>query len=233
MNGMTGLVLAIAPLTVLAAVSPVIFLNASTVASNGGRDALARFAGGNLFVLVVVGASSMGLLGAQAAGLAARELASRAANITLATVLLGYGAWLVVGYRRRHSGRRAGAPIPAPAPPEPAPPAAPTASRPVARGLFGWGVIGMATNVTTLPLLVSVSQRIGLAQVAAVLKVLVLAVVLAVVLTPAWLPGLFLAVAPDRVEVSQSARLGVARWTTLASIAACALGGAFLIWRAV
>ena len=218
MTGLGGLLVSIAPLTVFAAVSPVIFLNASTVASTGGKASWARFAGGNLVVLLLLGTASMGLFGTSAESLAEQEGESRWVDVVLAGLLLGYGISLVLAHRRVHG--------------RPAPDAPVIPQRGASHGTFMWGAVGMATNFTTLPLFVSVAQRIGLAQVTEPVKVLVLAGTISVVLTPAWLPAALLEIAPAHVEVGTAARRRVARWMSLASIGACLVGSAFLLWHA-
>lgn len=204
--------LSVLPLTILAAVSPVIFLNASTVVTNdGGRGAI-RFLAGNALVLVVLGGASMGLLGAAAAGDAARALASRWVDAALALVLIGYAVKLIR------------------APHQP-PPTAGQVVRP-SRGVFAWGVIGMLTNYTTLPLYLSVAQRLGASPLPAVVNVLYLLVATALVLAPAWLPALLLRVAPGLVAVSPRWEGRIARGTRTASIVACFIGATFLLWHA-
>lgn len=219
MESAVHLIGVIAPLTVLAAISPVIFLNASTVATNNGFGGALRFALGNLLVLTVLGTASMGLLGASAAGLAARELASRDVDLVLAVLLLGYGA-----YQARQA---RSAPHPSTVAELPAGEPVPT------RGQFPFGILGMATNFTTLPLYVSVAQRLGAADQPLVVRVALLAAVTGVVLTPAWLPLALLRLAPAAVRVSPHRRAWVAAGTRLASVVACLVGGAFLIWHAL
>lgn len=210
MSSAGALALSILPLTLLAAISPIVFLNASTVASNTGMRGAAQFVGGNLLVLGVIGAASMGLLGAAAASFTERELASRTVDALLALLLVGYGVRLL----RRHT---------TPAPADPGDPH---------RGVFAWGAIGMATNFTTLPLYVAVAQRLGSSPLPVEVTVPCLVASTAVVLTPAWLPALLLRLAPSRVGVKDRGRARVARWTRVASIAACGVGGTFLLWHA-
>lgn len=204
--------LSVLPLTILAAVSPVIFLNASTVATNDGERGAMQFLAGNALVLAVLGGASMGLLGAAAADDAARALASRWVDAALALVLIGYAVKLIR------------------TPPKP-PPTTGQAVVP-SRGIFAWGVIGMLTNYTTLPLYLSVAQRLGASPLPAVVNVVYLLVATALVLTPAWLPALLFRVAPDLVVVSPRWEGRIARGTRTASIVACFIGATFLLWHA-
>jgi hypothetical protein len=91
----------------------------------------------------------MGLMGAATSQLIAADLASCGVDLTLAMVLIAYGAWQVVRSRRERTamGASHGAKDDA----------LPTGDR----GLFAAGLLGMLTNFTTLPLYLSVAQRIG------------------------------------------------------------------------
>lgn len=211
------MVLSVIPLALLGAVSPVVFLNATTATANGGPVAGRRLLAGTLCVLAALGIAGMGLLGATAASFAGREIASRAVDAALALVLLGYAALLL---SRRLRSRR-GASVSQPA----------TSGH--QRGWFALGAVGMSTNFTTLPLYLALAQRLGAADLLAVVKVALLGVCTAIVLTPAWLPLLMVRVAPARQSFGAGAQARVARWTTAASIIACLLGGAFLLHRAV
>ncbi|TWE11558.1 hypothetical protein [Rudaeicoccus suwonensis] len=210
------LILGLLPLVLLASISPVIFLNASSVAASSGARAVLRFVVGNAIVLTILGTLSLGLLGAAAASFAQRELASRTADGILAALLLAYGARLLVAemHHQRAADRSMGT---APAP----------------QGLVSWGVLGMATNFTTLPLYIAVAQRLGSSTLPGWLAVVTLAVVTVLVLTPAWLPGLLVRVAPAATNVSPQTRAKVAASTRAASIVACLLGSIFLLWHVV
>ena len=137
------------PLVLIAAVSPVLFLNASRVVQAAGISAGLCFAGGAVLCLIALGIPTMGLMGAATSQLIAADLASRGVDLALALVLIAYGAWQVVRSRRDRtaagasSGNRDDA--------------LPTG----ARALFAAGLLGMLTNFTTLPIYLSVAQRIG------------------------------------------------------------------------
>jgi hypothetical protein len=83
------------PLVLIAAVSPVLFLNASRVVEAAGIAAGLCFAGGAVLCLVALGIPTMGLMGAATSQLLAADLASRGVDLTLALVLIAYGAWQV------------------------------------------------------------------------------------------------------------------------------------------
>jgi Flp pilus assembly protein protease CpaA len=80
------------PLVLIAAVSPVLFLNASRVVEAAGISAGFSFACGAVLCLVALGIPTMGLMGAATSRLVAVGLASRGVDLALALVLITYGA---------------------------------------------------------------------------------------------------------------------------------------------
>lgn len=206
------------PLAVLAAISPIVFLNASTVATNYGVPGVGRFLTGNAIVLVLIGVPSLGLLGDAAASFTRRELASQVVDGVLGLALLTYGGWLwhsrVRAARATTSERD-------------------QASEAARRGLIAWGALGMITNFTTLPLYLSICGHIGASVLNAFWQAVVLAAAIVLILAPAWIPLLLLQIAPGRTRVSERARARVASGTRIASIAACIIGGALLVGHAV
>ena len=91
------------PLVLIAAVSPVLFLNASRVVEAAGISAGLYFAGGAVLCLVGLGIPTMGLMGAATSQRVAADLASRGVDLALALVLIAYGAWQVVRSRRNRT----------------------------------------------------------------------------------------------------------------------------------
>jgi hypothetical protein len=210
-----GLLAYVVPVTLLAAVSPVMFLNASTIATNFGMPGVVRFVSGNALVLAVLAVLSVGLLGAEATRFAEEELASGVVDATLGVLLIAYGVYLlrhhlsdpVTGADQRDQAGR--------------------------RGLFTWGLLGMATNYTTLPLFASATQHIGVSRLPLLaITALVLAVMM-VVLVPAWAPGALLRLAPAHPLVSDGLRGRVAAGARVISILACFLGGGVLVIHAL
>ncbi len=218
MNDLGELLTFVLPLAVLAAISPIVFLNASTVATNYGIPGVSRFLTGNAIVLVLIGVPSLGLLGDAAASFTRRELASQVVDGVLGLVLLAYGGWLwhsrVRAARSSTSERD-------------------QVSEAARRGLIAWGALGMITNFTTLPLYLSICGHIGASLLNVFWQAVVLAAAIVLVLAPAWIPLLLLHIAPARNQVSERARARVAAGTRIASIAACIIGGALLVGHAV
>jgi threonine/homoserine/homoserine lactone efflux protein len=207
------------PLVLLAALSPVLFLNASRVVEAAGISAGLCFAGGAVLCLIAFGIPTMGLMGAATSQLVATGLASRGVDLILALLLIGYGTWQLVRSRRHRT--------------------APSSSRgnkddalPVGgRALFAAGLLGMLTNFTTLPLYLSVAQRIGTVAAPWWTRALLLVMVIVIVAAPAWLPVALRAVAPKHSRLTPETRRRIQTATQRISIGACFLGGAVIIWH--
>jgi Sap-like sulfolipid-1-addressing protein len=207
------------PLVLIAAVSPVLFLNTSRVVEAAGISAGLYFGGGAVLCLIALGVPTLGLMGATTSQLLAADLASRGVDLALALVLIAYGAWQVV--RSHRHGSAAGDPS------ETKDHALPTGGR----ALFAAGLLGMITNFTTLPLYLSVAQRIGTVTVSWWAKALLLVMVVIVVATPVWLPVGLSAVVPAHSGLRPETRRKIQTATQRISIGACFLGGAVIIWH--
>ena len=209
------------PLMLIAAVSPVLFLNASRVVEAAGILAGLCFAGGAVLCLVALGIPTMGLMGAATSRLVAAELASRSVDLALALVLIAYGAWQVVRSRRNRNA--------ADASPGNNDEALPTG----ARALFAAGLLGMITNFTTLPLYLSVAQRAGTVAAPWWAQALLLILVIVVVAVPAWLPVAIRAITPEHAQIRPETRRRIQTATQRISIGACFVGGALIIWHVI
>jgi hypothetical protein len=207
------------PLVLIAAVSPVLFLNASRVVEAAGISAGLCFGGGAVLCLVALGIPTMGLMGAASSQLIAADLASRGVDLTLALVLIAYGAWQVVRSRRDRTAAGASH-------------GTKDDALPTARGaLFVTGLLGMLTNFTTLPLYLSVAQRIGTVAAPWWTRALLLVLVVVVVAAPVWLPVGLRVVAPEHSRLGPETRRRIQTATQRISIGACFLGGALIIWH--
>ena len=207
------------PLVLIAAVSPVLFLNASRVVEAAGISAGLFFAGGAVICLVALGIPTMGLMGATTSRRVAADLASRGVDLGLALVLIAYGAWQVVRSRRNRTAAGASSGN--------KDDALPTAGR----ALFATGLLGMLTNFTTLPLYLSVAQRIGTVATPWWARALLLVLVVVVVATPVWLPIGLRAVAPGHSQLRPETQRRIQTITRRISIGACFVGGALIIWH--
>jgi hypothetical protein len=207
------------PLVLIAAVSPVLFLNASRVVEAAGISAGLYFGGGAVLCLIALGVPTLGLMGATTSQLLAADLASRGVDLALALVLIAYGAWQVVRSHRHRSAAGDSS--------ETKDHALPTGGR----ALFAAGLLGMITNFTTLPLYLSVAQRIGTVTVPWWVKALLLVMVVIVVATPVWLPVGLRAVVPAHSGLRPETRRKIQTATQRISIGACFLGGAVIIWH--
>ena len=205
------------PLVLIAAVSPVLFLNASRVVGAAGIVAGLFFAGGAVTCLVALGIPTMGLIGVATSRQVAADLASRGVDLALAVVLIAYGVWQVVRSRRGTAGASAGTKDDA----------LPTGGH----ALFAAGLLGMLTNFTSLPLYLSVAQRIGTVATPWWARALLLVLVIVVVAVPVWLPVGLRAVAPEHSGLRPETRRKIQTATQRISIGACFLGGAVIIWH--
>jgi hypothetical protein len=207
------------PLVLIAAVSPVLFLNASRVVGAAGIAGGLLFAGGAVLCLVAFGIPAMGLMGAATSQRVAADLASRGVDLTLALVLIAYGAWQLARSRRHsavtdasHGNKDQ---------------ALPTG----ARALFAAGLLGMVTNFTSLPLYLSVAQRIGTVTAPWWTRAVLLVLVIVIVAVPVWLPVGLKAVAPAHSGLKPETRRKIQTTTQWVSIGACFVGGAVIIWH--
>ena len=207
------------PLVLIAAVSPVLFLNASRAVEAAGISAGLCFGGGAVFCLVALGIPTMGLMGAATSQRVAADLASRGVDLALALVLIAYGAWQVVRSRRNRTAAGASSGT--------KDDALPTAGR----ALFAAGLLGLLTNFTTLPLYLSVAQRIGTVAAPWWERALLLILVIVVVAAPVWLPIGLRVVAPGHSRLGTETQRWIQTATQRVSIGACFLGGAVIIWH--
>lgn len=198
MDTVAGLALWLAPLTVLAMVSPVVFLNAAAVAASRGPGQRWRFVAGNAAVLAVLGALAMGLFGAAAERVALRELSSRWVDAILAALLFVLAAAFARGLYRDRKGRARAA--------RPGTEAARQFEVSLPRSLGGWGALGMISNLPTVSLYVAMAQRIGVSGLPLPGRVVILAIVTVFVLLPAWAPMVLVSVLPGRFVVGPVAR---------------------------
>lgn len=224
MTSIGGLLLWLLPLTLLAMISPVMFLNSSTVAANRGPADRWRFVAGNGVVLVVLGVLAMGLLGA-ALEQAAEELFSRRVEVVLGVLMMFVSGTLLRGLlpdrARRPAGDREPVSVPVVAEPN------------LPRSLVGWGALSMITNLTTVPLYLAMAQRIGASPLPLVVRIGLLAVVTVLVLAPAWGPVIAAGRVPAQRRLSERTLRRVSWWMRVGSFVASLAGALLLLWRGV
>ncbi|QGF23082.1 hypothetical protein [Raineyella fluvialis] len=219
MTSIGGLLLWLLPLTVLAMISPVMFLNSSTVVAHRGRSDRWRFVAGNALVLVVLGALGMGLLGAALEEAAISELDSRRVELVLGVLLLIVSLVLLRGLLQDRARQRAGGPTPVVAEPH------------LPRSLVGWGAVSMATNLTTVPLYLAMAQRIGASPLPVAVRIGVLVAVTGLVLLPAWGPVVAADQVPARRRLQERTLRRVTWWMRVGSLVASLAGTVLLLWR--
>ncbi|MES6213292.1 hypothetical protein U6N15_01955 [Cutibacterium acnes] len=205
-------------LVLVAAISPVMILNANAAVYGQKQNHGWAFVSGAGLVLGAIGVTSFGLLGSAATDFASRQLASRTVDRVLGVLLFLFGCYLArtkwVSHRvqksrvKKTSGPRSAG----------------------AHGMFTWGALGMATNFTTIPLFISSSQRIGTADLPLVVRILTLIISWWIVLIPAWLPVVIDRLRPNSSGISGRTRERISHWTSVASIIACLGSGIIIVW---
>lgn len=228
MSALAALLAWLVPLTVLAMLSPVVFVNASTVAASGDASYRWRFVAGNAAVLVLLGTLTMGLFGATASVLTVRELSSRWFEGVLGVLLAVLAVSLLRSllHDRRRNGDVAGTGSTTVRPEAVVPVTLP-------RSAAGWGALGMAANLPTTALYVAMAQRVGVAELPWPLRVAVMAVVTVLVLLPAWLPTMLTALAPGRAVLSPRLMRRAAGTMRAVAVVASAAGAVYLLGHAL
>lgn len=208
------------PVLLLAAVSPVLFLNASRALTAHGRRGGVLFAIGSALVLALLGVLAMGLMGAAASQAVERELASRAVDAALGALLIVYAGWMLRERRAGETSRRVDE-------------ATERSSPSRVHSDFFAGMLGMATNFTTLPLFMSAAQRLGTATGGWLVKVPALALAVLIVALPSWLPIVISILLPRSKGITPARERRIKRATGDISIAACLIGGLVILIRLV
>lgn len=213
-----AVVASVLPLALLSAVSPMVFINATTIQLRDGNRGTLHFLLGNVILVTLICVVGAGLLGATFTSFVEREVVSTGVDIVLALVLLAYGTYLLrQNYRPKAQSTQT--------------------SNNLVRGL-----VIMATNFTSIPLILAASQHLGASgwPVWAVIPSLVLCAGLTV--APAWLPMVLAAVMPGALTTVQQRQQRAAQGPSgpglgakisgLLPVLTCLLGAGFLIVHA-
>jgi hypothetical protein len=216
MSSTSALVIAV-PLGLAAAVSPVMLAEQMVlVAQPNGRRAATAYALGTATVLVAL--TGMLLVLGRSVSLPRAPRLDTALDLVLGGLLLALAWWL--GRR----GRRAGAAA------TPMRPRRQAAMRPVEA--FGFGLVSMATNFTSLPIVLVADKDIAASSSPWPIKALAVLVLVVLATAPAWAPVLAAALPGRR---SQAALEAVAAFTAREGrqlgTAALALIGTVLVLR--
>lgn len=207
----------ILPLTLLASLSPLMFVQSATIELEHGPRGVLQYLAGNVVVMAMLGTATMGLLGNEASDWVAGELASKKVDAVLAGLLLVFGLRLLLLTirERRQPGVARSASVAIPS-----------------KGLFTFGMLGAATDLSGLPIYISIAQRIGVSAISWPQRVLTLLAVTAIVFCPAWLPLVLRRRRGFQTLVTKVGRQlsAATRWATLL---ACFLGAALLGYHAL
>jgi threonine/homoserine/homoserine lactone efflux protein len=218
---MLHLIMIVLPLGLSAAVSPVMLSEQVVVVGGpGGRRAGTLYALGTVLVLVPV-IVAVALLG-RSVGLPSAPHLDATADIVLGVLLLG--AALGVARVHRH---------PAPDPHPERAPSEPERGPMSPRVALGFGVVSMATNFTTLTIVVVAVKDVVAADKPVAESVVALAVLLVLATAPAWLPVLLSAL-PGHANAALAAISGVvSRHGRQLAVLVLIAVGAFLVIRGV
>lgn len=205
----------VVPLALLSAVSPMVFVNSTTIELRDGVQGAWRYVAGNAVIVAALCVLGAGLLGAAFTTFVEREVVSAGVDTVLAAALLCYGIFLLRQDAR--SGSRT----------------APESNN------FVRGMMTMGTNFTSIPLVLAASQHIGASGWPAWSVLLSVVVVAAITLLPAWLPILLATVVPGLLPAIHNRQQHQHRrsWSTkisgLLPVGTCFVGATFLVLHSV
>lgn len=201
------------PFGLAGAVSPVMLTEQTVVlAGPGGRRAAVRYAAGAILTLLVF-VSALVLFG-RSIELPKDPHLDATLDIVVGAALLVVALALQL---RRPSGPK---------------PAAPPRREMTARGAFGFGVVSMATNVTTLALVIPAAKEIAASDLELPGRAVAAVVLVVLASIPAWLPVALTVVAPGPADRGLRALGGLLdRHGRTIMVVVVAVLGAFLLAR--
>lgn len=210
-----GLIL---PLGLAGAVSPVMLTEQTVlVAGTDGRRAGTRFAAGAVLTLLVI-ASAAAIFG-RAISLPSKPHLSATLDLILGAALL-----LIATLFRRSRRRVDRAPAPA----------ADAHAPHETRAALPFGVVSMATNFTTLALVIPAAKDVAAARVGILMRAILLLILVGLASAPAWIPVVLARAAPG-VGVRALAAFGalITRHGRSLTLAALVVAGLFFIGRGI
>lgn len=212
---MLGALAIIVPLAVAGAISPVMLTEQTLLlARRDGRRTGSLYAAGAVVTLLVL-VVSMVTLG-RAFKLPSQPRLSASLDLVVGAVLLGLvGLVLALGRRRRRV------------------PSTTRRTHPrVAHAALPFGIFSMATNVTTLALMVPAAKVVSSANVGLAGRALLVGVLVGIASLPAWGPVVLTTVAPDVGERALDAlRHFIIRWGRTVLVMASVAAGLFFVTR--
>ena len=211
---MLGALVIIVPLAVAGAISPVMLAEQTVLlARRDGRRTGSIYAIGAVVTLLVL-VVAMVVLG-RAFRLPTEPRLSESLDLVVGVVLLGLAGLVLALGRRR--------PVPS------------TTRRThprVAQAALPFGIFSMATNVTTLALMVPAAKVISSADVGLLGRTVLIMVLVSIAAVPAWGPVVLTMVAPDVGERALNALHHlITRWGRMVLVLASAGAGLFFVTR--
>jgi hypothetical protein len=203
----------IVPLGLAGAVSPVMLTEQTVLlAGSGGLRAGTRFAAGAVLTLLLV-VSAAAIFG-RAISLPTRPHLSATVDLVLGAALLLVAALVRRARQRPRSGG--------------------TDSSGRSRGAFPFGVVSMATNFTTLALVVPAAKDVAAAHVGLAARAFLVLFLVGLASAPAWIPVAIARSAPG-IGVRALGALGelIARHGRALTAAALVVAGLFFVGRGI
>lgn len=209
-----GALVIIVPLAVAGAISPVMLAEQTVLLSRrDGRRTGSIYAMGAVITLLVL-VVAMVVLG-RAFRLPTEPRLSQSLDLVVGAVLLGLAGLVIALGRRRQV------------------PSTTRRTHPrVAQAALPFGVFSMATNVTTLALMVPAAKVISSADVGLLGRTVLITVLVSIAAVPAWGPVVLTMVAPDVGKRALNALHHlITRWGRMVIVLASAGAGLFFVTR--
>lgn len=200
------------PLSLVSALSPMMFLQSSALALRRGVGASLKYGAGQGTILAAIAPVGLGIMGNIAATWAERELASKQVNVVLGLLLFCFAAWVVsrsIVHRRRHGDEKSQLSLPD-------------------HGAYVFGLLNGASDYTGIVVFAAISQRTGAAGISLAAKLLVIILSALIILIPAWLPVLLSRIPYYDRSVAKVGPV-LSRVALLGTVLSSVVGGAILI----
>lgn len=209
---LVGLLAWVLPLSLVSALSPMMFLQSSALMVQRGADAALKYCLGQGTILAVIAPIGIGVMGNIAETWVEREIASKRVSAVLGLLLFAFAAWVIgrSGVRRRKR-----------------PPGTSAFTFPD-RGPYLFGLLNGASDYAGIIVFGAIAQRTGAAEIAWYAKIVVVLSSAVIILIPAWLPVLLARVGRNDRLVTRVGPI-LSRIALLGTIVSSLVGGTILI----
>ena len=206
---LVGLLAWVLPLSLVSALSPMMFLQSSALMVQRGAGAALKYCLGQGTILAINAPIALGVI---AQTWVEREIASKRVSAVLGLLLFAFAAWVIgrSGVRRRE--RRLETP----------------AFTFPDRGPYLFGLLNGASDYAGIIVFGAIAQRTGAAEIAWYAKIVVVLSSAVIILIPAWLPVLLARVGRNDRLVTRGGPI-LSRIALLGTIVSSLVGGTILI----